>query len=214
MATLYSDLLFQAGFSSRKADEPAVEWVAQLDGVAQYWQLSEPITIPPSVDFSINLTLSGSNATLEGLMEGSAFWIRFLISSDAVFFNKNAQAKMGSSTFSLLPLGAGVTRDGADKSISILRVDGVIYSSINGSEPSRDRSSALDGFTIDSMGKYVSALFGGVMSNFSVEIDGTLTSEIPLTNKVQGATQLATVGSVNATMINYTEAVWKKKVAP
>ena len=36
-------------------------------------------------------------------------------------------------------------------------------------------------------------------------------NEIPLTNKAQGANQLATVGNINAFMPNYTEAVWKKE---
>ena len=51
----------------------------------------------------------------------------------------------------------------------------------------------------------------GTIKMFRVrDSSGVVVNEIPLTNKSQGATQLATVGNVNAFMPNYTEAVWRK----
>ena len=48
-----------------------------------------------------------------------------------------------------------------------------------------------------------------MLFDFEVERGGEIIYAIPLTNKSQGATQLATVGSVNATMINYTGDEWE-----
>ena len=64
-------------------------------------------------------------------------------------------------------------------------------------------------FSIETLAKFASDYFGGVIYGFEFEINGVLTNKIPLTNKSQGATQLATVGNVNAFMPNYTEAVWR-----
>jgi len=44
--------------------------------------------------------------------------------------------------------------------------------------------------------------------NFSVLSSGTTVNTIPLNNKSQGANQLATAGSINATIINYNAAGW------
>ena len=41
--------------------------------------------------------------------------------------------------------------------------------------------------------------------------NGTIINEIPLTNRNQGSTQLATIGDVNAFMTDYAEDVWKNK---
>ena len=44
---------------------------------------------------------------------------------------------------------------------------------------------------------------------FEILIDEVITYKMPLANKPQGATQLATVGNVNATMANYSSDVWE-----
>ncbi|WP_076921246.1 SUMF1/EgtB/PvdO family nonheme iron enzyme [Pseudoalteromonas sp. SK20] len=41
--------------------------------------------------------------------------------------------------------------------------------------------------------------------------NGVLLSEIPLTNRSQGATQKPTVGNITATMANFTPLIWKKQ---
>ncbi|MDN3403758.1 SUMF1/EgtB/PvdO family nonheme iron enzyme [Pseudoalteromonas sp. APC 3218] len=41
--------------------------------------------------------------------------------------------------------------------------------------------------------------------------DGVLLSEIPLTNRSQGATQKPTVGNITATMANFTPLIWKNQ---
>ncbi len=188
----------------------SIKYVAQLDGAMQNWQLSDPIVIPANIDFKLTFTLSGTGNTLEGILDGNGAWLRFLREADINFFNENAQMDIAGTTFALLALANGDTRDGTVKKISIFRENGTIYSKINNEEPRQDRSSAPGGFTITELCKYSTSYFAGVFYDFEVEIDGVLTNQIPLTNKAQGATQLATVGNVNAFMPNYTNAVWRK----
>ena len=187
----------------------AKSYVYRLDGLTKYFQLSEPILIPANTNFKLNFTLSGNGTTLEGLMEGSDLFLRLLTDADITFFNDNAQMNIAGVTFALLTLDNGYTRDGTVKKISILRDNGAIYSKINDEDYRLDRSSADGAFSVGTLCRYSTTYFAGLFYDFEVEIDGTVTNRIPLTNKAQGATQLPTVGNVSATIINYTDT-WEE----
>lgn len=207
------DIKVTSGWSDVIEDSsmlPTQKFAARLDGATQSWELSEPILIPENTDFEIVFTLSGTNTSLEGVLEGTDLFLRFLTSADITFFNENAQMGISGTTFALLTLSNGITRDGDIKKITIARQGDVIVSKINDEEFRQDRSSVTGGFTIKDLAKYSTSLFGGLFYEFEVSINGVFTNSIPLTNKAQGATQLANVGSVNAFMFNYTEAVWEE----
>ena len=184
----------------------AIKWVAQLDGATQCWEFSEPIVIPANVNYEI-----GFYASRE-LNDTSLLYIfgyslgnvdnqhRLALSSGvpqraygmgfvAKDFNFN-----GDGQFTL-------THSGTSKVTFI------------------DFNTSVDAFndqtiTIDRlMGPWLgtsSGYLNGYVRDFYVKVNGVEIIRIPLTNKAQGATQLATVGNVNAFMPNYTDAVWRK----
>ena len=103
------------------------------------------------------------------------------------------------------------------------RLRTVISATVNGSEVTSDQTAipttGLNSISVEVGGtKNIETLLSLGASNllqaaiydFKVTRDGVIVNEIPLANKAQGATQIATVGSVNATMINYTPDVWEE----
>lgn len=205
----YSQVVKNFKISRSYLEEGSKTYVYRYDGLTKSIQLSEPILIPANTNFKLNFTLSGGGTTLEGLMEGSGFFLRLLTDADITFFNENAQMNIAGLTFALLTLVNGYTRDGTVKKISIFRDNGAIYSKINDEDYRLDRSSADGAFSIDTLCLVGQSYFAGLFYDFEVEIDGAVTNRIPLTNKTQGATQLPTVGNVSATIINYTDT-WEE----
>ena len=184
----------------------AIKWVAQLDGLTQYWQLSEPIVIPENVDFRLTQTFSGVNDSFEGLLDSTdgSFWLRLMPTSQS----NNIQAFLGAAYTSEIPHSTINLRDGNYHTLTFARVSGVIHVIYDGVTSIANTNNSA--FNIHRMARFSTAEFEGVYKEFEVEIDGVITNQIPLTNKAQGATQLATVGNINAFMPNYTEAVWRK----
>lgn len=186
---------------------PVVNYVARLDGVSQYWQLSEAIIIPQGAAYKIYIDtdLSASNGDVVQTYMGSGdpntdfWWYRNgtdVKSCIVRFFNSEFVSFVFSEAISGV---VSVESDGSNLTIES-----------NGQRVSRPSSMMLDGFSISLIGyRGYYAYAKGVMKDFKVEINGVLTHSIPLTNREQGATQLATVGNVNATMPNYTPDVWE-----
>lgn len=205
MSGLYSPILEQAGFLKRKAAD-AEQWVAQLDGAMQSWILSEPITMPPNVDYEIGFyasrALNDTNllyifgyslgnvnrqhrlALSEGVPQ-KAYGMGFI--GDDFNFNGDGQ-------FTL-------THDGTSRITSI-------YFNTS-ADVFNDQAITIDRLMGPWMG-VDSGYLNGYVRDFYVKVGGVEILRIPLTNKSQGATQLATVGNVNAFMPNYTDAVWRK----
>ena len=206
MSGLYSPILEQAGFIKRKAAAVVEQWVAQLDGAAQSWVLTDPIIIPAGTDCSITFTLNGSLDTYEGLFRSSdnSDWFRLIPESQG----NNFQGNIGGSFIGGVPYSFLKVRDGSDRKFVLRRVENRFYIDIDGS--SYTLSVASGEFSISVLGEFGGGEFFGYFKDLEVEINGVLTNQIPLTNKAQGATQLATVGNVNAFMPNYTNAVWRK----
>ena len=158
MSGLYSPILEQAGFLKRKAAVVVEQWVAQLDGAMQSWQLTAPISL----------------VTAESL-------------------NFRVKAAFGTPMLNDQPIDSNITPipSGGDNTIIAATVGAEALSYIT----SRAGSSLFLSLAV---------------YNFRVIRSGVVIHEIPLTNKAQGATQLATVGNINAFMPNYTDAVWRK----
>lgn len=207
MTLISSPILEQAGFIKRKAAAVVEQWVAQPDGATQYWVLSGPITAPANADFKASFYINGVNDSFEGLFSSSdpQSWLRLLPSNNSV----NLQGQLGAGYYQAIPFTELNLRDGVTKKLSVERVSGRMRFVID--DTFIFNSSTLTAaFSIETLAKFGGDYFGGVIYGFEFEINGVLTNQIPLTNKAQGATQLATVGNVNAFMPNYTDAVWRK----
>ncbi|MDC9527603.1 hypothetical protein PSH54_19175 [Pseudoalteromonas sp. Angola-30] len=210
MSGLISPILEQAGFVKSKL-ALAIEWVAELDGFSQQWNLSSPVTIPFGSDFKV----SGA-----GIFSRDGFYFaaskdsdrgRFMISGSTgnVYFNASNIGNLSSEKLQSLA-------DGNPHKVTFQRVNGVDASLLVDGEVYMSNSWSDQEVYLDSIGAQWGnntsiPSFEGALYNFEIEIDGVLTNSIPLTNKEQGATQLPTVGNVSAFMPNYTDAVWKNK---
>ena len=185
---------------------PQVE-VARLDGATQYWQLSESIVIPANVNYEIGFYAS------RALNDTSLLYL--LAYSQGNTSEKHRLALSTGTPQKVYGMGF-VAKD------FILNGEGQFTLTHNGVSKVtfiNFNESAADAFnsetiTIDRLcGPWLggdSGYLNGYIRDFYVIVDGVEILRIPLTNKAQGATQLATVGNVNATMINYTGDEWEK----
>lgn len=205
MPILHAPILEQAGFIESAL--PIIEYVGQLDGATQLWQLTAPITIPENTDCAIRFKINGARDNYEGLFRSadSSDWLRLTPESQT----NNIQGSFNGSFVGGAPYSSVTVRNGQERSFALRREAGRFYVDID--EQSFTLSLINNQFSIDVLCEFGGGYFAGYISDFEVEIDGVITNSIPLTNKAQGATQLATVGSVNAFMPNYTELVWKDK---
>lgn len=183
-----------------------VKWVAKTDGATQYWFLSKQIVVPKDSECKITLVanpdiintewipvVSGSNFSLNLTKSGpSAGFIRMILDGRGLW---------GSAWEAGQEASMGLERTTTN---SLRTFYNDLYSS----------SSTYDvDILIDEIGRrpVSSFTFAGYIKSIEIEIDGVITNQISLTNKAQGATQLATVGNVNATMANYNNTVWVKE---
>lgn len=191
MPILHAPILEQAGFvESAKA---IVNYAAQLDGATQYWQLSGEIPLPVGYSYEMDVLYEASNLSGNDYLatgEGDT-------NSPLFFVNREFVDVGGAGRLSTPSVDGGDNKlpyDGGFHTISVTSLNNSASVGILGARFNYARNSS------------------GIISMFRVRnSSGVVVNEIPLTNKVQGATQIATVGNVNATMINYTESVWKVK---
>lgn len=168
-------------------------WVAQLDGATQYWQLSEEIPLPIGYSYEIDVLYESSNQSSGDYLatgEGDTFYPLFFVNRE--FLSTGSSGNLEDPIV-----------DGID---NMLPYDNEFHTVMIKS------NSSIAGLGIlGARFNYVRNCSGIIKMLRVKDQNGTVVNEIPLTNKDQGATQLATVGAVNATMANYTEAVWKKE---
>lgn len=169
-------------------DNP-VNYAARLDGVTQYWQLS-------GGGVQINQGESASFKVL--VMNASASAFRYILDSE------NASAR----AYLIVSSNNTVTYSPANYRVF---VDGVEVPN-GGNYPSDEAEhlitiEAIEDVSITTLG--ARANLANFTAGYFRDLKSSL-SEIPLTNKSQGATQLPTVGNISATMANYTEAVWEE----
>lgn len=201
MPILHAPILEQAGFIESAL--PVIDYVSQLDGATQSWGFSSPIPLGMADNCKVRLKLILERNTTQVIYGGGSSPERLYIGTE----NGNWLVGNGTDRVDTLvaaPVGVELTTElvlsgGVFK---LLVNESVVYDQSIKYSTSKSLTgiSDLSGFR----------LFGYAY-DFEVEIDGAIANSIPLTNKAQGATQLATVGSINATMINYTESVWKDK---
>jgi hypothetical protein len=188
---VYAPILEQAGFLKRKAAVVVEQWVAQLDGAMQSWIFSEeiPLISGDQITFSI-LANDAPDAGIAMIFSYLGTYRTLLRVDDGVFVS-----------------GFGdVTENGL--AVTHIATDGNLHTY---TLKIKATSTAI---------YYIGAHYDGAnlirhLSNAVFDIVITRPSvgvilDLPLTNKNQGATQLATVGNISAFMPNYTEAVWRK----
>lgn len=190
MPILHAPILEQAGFiESAKA---VVNYVARLDGVSQYWQFTGNVTIPINGSIEIDLLYDPNTS----------------IDNDYILCSESSTS---TSSFFLSREVIGVGGSGI---ISSYTIDGQNSNSL----PYDNKFHTIKYEFDNSSGSLrflgvrfnIQQLSSGIFKSFRVKDgSGNVINEIPLTNKEQGATQVATVGSVNAFMPNYSSDVWE-----
>jgi len=172
---------------------PAISYVARPDGETQRWQLSEPIQTETGDVIEISFVGGVVDDRTRYIFGEPTFQF-------GVFFT-------GDSSSKVVELSAGTEATLNGQPI------------LSGTTPAPEIGSynvvatALSDATLSFLGaRNVSSSQITMLPIYGFRLirGGVVINEIPLTNKAQGATQLATVGSVNATMINYSEDVWEQ----
>ena len=165
----------------------AVNYVARLDGVSQYWQLTAPINI--NIDYTVELMFVGGVISNQYArfycLTNNDMSVDSGIDSDKFRASGGVTSLNGNNIFT----GEPIPTSGNNKIETKLSVTGVI-----------DSIGSFNGTRLINL-----PLYGFIIKDET----GTIINEIPLTNKAQGATQLATVGNINAFMANYTPDVWE-----
>lgn len=205
MPILHAPILEQAGFSIGSTEpEPVINYVARLDGISQRWSFSDVRTLEGDFEVAFDVLMDGTPPLV--LMGGAnRFGCIFFNEGKFNFRDINDVTRTTVNTFS----SAGDTV----YSVRVLISSGVISVSIDGvDQPLSGNTSNFTGLYLRYLAVRDSDNFylKGYIKSFELIESGVKTIAIPLTNKAQGATQLATVGSVNATMVNYTEDVWEE----
>lgn len=169
---------------------PVINYVARLDGVSQYWQLSEGITLELGdlVEFEFVSVGDNTNSFVIDSTDRSSF----IFNKDSTVQRSSALGFMDINGERVQNLATPFPSEGVVNIVSIRMDVSVATIDFIGCEYREDRG-----------------YFSGLFRNFKVIRGGGVIHQIPLTNKAQGATQLATVGNVNATMPNYTPDVWE-----
>lgn len=187
---VYAPILEQAGFLKRKAAVAVEQWVYRLDGASQYWQLSEELPLPVGYSYEMDVLYDESNLSENDYLatgEGDA-------DSPLFFINREFLNSGSAGRFSEPSVDGGDNKlpyDGAFHKVAVISTSNSATVGILGARFNYIRNCS------------------GIIKMFIVrDSEGVVIHKIPLTNKSQGATQLATVGNVNATLINYTEDGW------
>lgn len=175
----------------RNIKVPELAWVPQLNGTDQYWTFSESIPVPQGGTLSFNLRRPiSSERSSEYLVSGAAD------TNTVLAFGNESDLFVGTSGY-----------------LSNLRIDGVVKSTLaaDGAFHTVEANSTTNLAEVKNLGCRFTfeRLLLGVITDFTVrDAEGVITNHLQLTNKDQGAIQLATVGNVNATMVGYSEDVW------
>jgi hypothetical protein len=173
-----------------------------LDGLTQYVQLSEVISMPAGVDFEISVVASGigsdgyqtifSGPTIENfyrtLPDGGG--IQAFAGNYGVSWATSGFATEGNRVYSLIRSGTNLS----------VKIDGSVRNT---------RSSSTQSVEIDRLmrGWDTASRTAGVVYSLEVSIGGVITTAIAF-NQRNGAVQLPTVGTISAEIVNHTNAMW------
>ena len=167
------------------------QYVARLNGTDQYWQLSEGITLELGDLVEFEFISYGDN--IGSFVIDSTDRSAFMLNKDGVVQRALALGFMDINGEMVQNLATPFPSVGVINLVSIRMDVSVTTIEFIGCEYREDRG-----------------YFSGLFRNLKVTRGGSVVHQIPLTNKAQGATQLATVGNVNATMVGYNNDVWEQ----
>jgi hypothetical protein len=185
--------------------------VARLDGATKYWQLSAPIQLDSNgfvFEFDYFVTpedvINGLFSNDSGLGGFSAYE-RIASGRLATFYYETTSGTLNSTL-----LGAVSAGDIGLKTFRFEKIGNDLTVSAGEKSITVSSNEFTDNFIVKFIGSAASLKALAYFKNIRVYNSlGVLTNEILLTNKSQGATQLATVGDINATMVNYTGDEWE-----
>ncbi len=166
------------------------QFVARLDGATKSWQLTSPINLLGND--VVELSFIGGQVSNAFAMFFESDSRNFYMSTTSDSLNFRVKAAFGTPMLNDQPIDNNITP---------------VPSSGENTTSAAVVGSEVISYITSRMG--ASLFLNLAVYNFKVIRDGVVINEIPLTNKAQGATQLATVGNVNATMINYTGDEWE-----
>lgn len=186
-------------------------YYAELDGISQYWELNEGVLIDPSSDFRIEVDISFLNDSgqAQGLL-GSGNpehpdFLRTLPSTQTA----SLQAKLGGAYPNGAPFEEYLIGSGTPRTLIFERKGETINMGAGGFRTSRDSSSYQnEPFYFDKIGQYSSSEFAGTIYAVRVWENGNMKMDLKL-DKQNQQVQYDKLSSNYATLINYTDAVWK-----
>lgn len=180
-----------------------IEYIAQLDGSSRSWQFDTPIPLGMANDCSINLSVILQRNTTQVIYGGGSSPERLYIGTE------NGNWLIGNGTDrvdTLVPAPLNVeTKTNLILSGGIFKL---VVDNITVYEQPIKYSTSKSLTGISDLGGF---RLLGFAFDFSVTMSGVIQNKLPLTNKQQGDTQLATIGNINATMIGYNDNVWVDK---
>lgn len=202
MPILHAPILEQAGFVTGNSN-PVVSYVAELNGTDQSWEFSSPVSLGEADDCKIRLKLTLNRNTTQVIYGGGSSPERLYIGTE------NGNWLIGNGTDRIDTLVASPI--GVELATELVLSGGVFKLTVNGSVVYEQPIKYSTSKNLTGISNLSGFRVFGFAYDFQVEIGGVTTNSIPLTNKPQGATQIATIGGINATMTNYDESVWKVK---
>jgi hypothetical protein len=176
-----------------------------LDGLTQYVQLSEVISIPSGVDFEISVVTSGIPSVAQySIMSGPSIADFYRTRTD----NDGIQTSLagtyglnwtGANSDTLLKHKYALKRVGDDISIVVDEIE------------RSTRNTNIGTLAIDRlMRSWTSSIYtSGVVYSLEVSIGGVIATSIAF-NQRNASVQLPTVGTISATIVNHTNAMWVK----
>lgn len=165
-----------------------VNYVARLAGT-QYWQLSAPISLQMGDIISFGVLGFQNTGTFKRFFGSNDFTFSLDTGGDGDKFRLKSVL---SATINGVPIISDLTL--------------IPEAGLNSVSLEVGTTTAIE--TLLSLGS--SNLLKAAIYDFKVVRGDIVIHEIPLTNEAQGATQLATAGNVNATMVGYIPDVWEQ----
>lgn len=196
-----------AGYSNHiehvlSGDFTATDYAYQLDGVTQSFVFSADLSLTTS-NWKITQEVYVTNAAYV-FGNSTTFNSRVSIVADGSISVRTVQNTAAMS----LPVGTFNSYKNMWTTIELEKVGPALTLRANGNLLGSTSINSADTMLINRIGQNNTGYTDARHRNFNVYQTGVLTNTISLTNKSQGSTQLATVGTINATIQNYTSGGW------
>ncbi|HDL9510412.1 TPA: hypothetical protein PX800_000215 [Vibrio cholerae] len=175
----------------------------RFDGLTQYALLSSPLVVPAGVDFELEVAVSGLNpSAYQSIFSGSTIdnFFRSLSNGDGI------QVYAGGYVVTWSTTGFNPS----ERHVYLLKRVGTTISILVDGEVKATRSGSTQAVEVDRLMRSwtTSSYTTGLLESFKLSIAGVLSNAIMFNQRNQNVQQ-ASVGSVNAAIINHTEAMWE-----